>query len=181
MHKRAVKMNEKQASRWLLAGALCLSLWWLTGCASPRDRAPDVLVTEAEMRAEYERVVALVSDQEYQVRHILVQHKEEADAALRRIRAGEPFGAVAHSVSRDPGSAMEGGDLGWNDPRNFVGEFSRAMVRLAPAGMTQEPVRSPFGWHVIEVTGVRKAVMPPFEEVKEQIARRLRQKRAAAL
>lgn len=137
-------------------------------------------VSEAEMRAEYERIAARVTDKEYNVRHILVEHRWQAEIALTRIRAGESFGAVARDLSQDPGSAPEGGEMGWNGPKNFVDDFSDAMVRLAPKGLNAEPVKSRFGWHVIEVTATRTAQIPPFEAVKDQIRRRLEQRASAA-
>lgn len=144
----------------------------LTACASPQ-------VSEAEARAEYEKIVALISSSEYNVRHILVESKSQAATALNRIRAGESFGSVARELSQDPGSAPQGGELGWNDPRNFVPEFSKAMITLTPNGMTKEPVRSPFGWHIIEVNEIRKAAVPPFEEVQDKIVSRLKKRKAA--
>lgn len=133
-------------------------------------------VSEAEMKAEYERIAARITDKEYNVRHVLVEHRWQAEIALGRIKAGESFGAVARDVSKDPGSAPEGGEMGWNGPKNFVEDFSDAMVRLAPKGLNPEPVKSRFGWHVIEVTDTRAAQIPPFEAVKEQIRKRLEQK-----
>lgn len=133
-------------------------------------------VSEDEARAEYDRIVARMTDQEYNVRHILVEHRWQAEAALARIKSGEAFGSVARDLSQDPGSAPQGGEMGWNVPKNFVPEFSDAMVRLAPSGLTAEPVKSPFGWHVIEVTSLRKVQAPPFDEVRDQIVKRLKQK-----
>lgn len=134
-------------------------------------------VSESETRAEYDRIVARMTDQEYNVRHILVEHRWQAEAALVRIKSGEAFGPVARDVSQDPGSAPQGGEMGWNVPAHFVPEFSEAMVRLGASGLTAEPVKSPFGWHVIEVTGMRKEQPPPFDELKDQIAKRLKQKK----
>lgn len=157
----------------IILGTLLATAALVSACST-------IQVSEAEARAEYEKVVAQMTGQEYDVRHILVEHRWQADAALNRIKAGESFGTVARDVSQDPGSAPEGGEMGWNGPKNFVPEFSEAMVRLGPNGLTQEPVKSPFGWHVIEVTGVRKAQVPPFDEVKDQILKRLKQKKALA-
>ena len=146
---------------------------YLSACAGPQ-------ISESEARAEYAKIVSLISSNEYNVRHILVESQSQATAALTRIKAGESFGSVAREVSQDQGSAPQGGEMGWNDPRNFVPEFSKAMVTLTPNGLTQEPVRSPFGWHIIEVTATRKSTVPPFEEVRDKIMQRLKQKRVAA-
>jgi peptidyl-prolyl cis-trans isomerase C len=159
-------------SRATCAIAVCLATL-VAACAS----APQV--TDEEVRAEYDRVVASVwSGNEYQVRHILLERQDQAQAALQRIQSGEPFAQVAAAVSTDPGSRVRGGELGWNIPEHFVPEFSRAMVALAPKGLKAEPVKTQFGWHVVEVTSIRKAVPPPFEQLKGGIAERLRQSKA---
>jgi len=136
--------------------------------------------SEAEVRAEYDRIVARMTDKEYNVRHILVEHLWQAEAALARIKSGESFGSVARDLSTDPGSAPKGGEMGWNSPDIFPPEFSETMVRLVPKGLAAEPVKSPYGWHVIEVTSSRKLQHPSFEQVKDKIAKRLKQKRESA-
>lgn len=143
------------------------------------ERRAATEVTDAEVRAEYDRYVALHGDHEYKIRHILVETQADAHAALDRIKAGESFDSVARAVSKDPGSASQGGDLGWSVPRDFVPEFGAAMVALAPRGLAVAPIRSTFGWHVIEVTDVRPSVFPPFESVKGQIVENLRKRKAA--
>ncbi|WP_310341333.1 peptidylprolyl isomerase [Pelomonas aquatica] len=125
-------------------------------------------VTEAQVRAEYDRFVAL-GPTEYRVRHLLVQTRELADAALARIRGGEPFEAVAAAVSADSGSRAKGGDLGWSLPVYFAPPFADAVKRLAPRGLSESPVQTQFGWHVIEVSEVRPRLVPPFEQVKARI------------
>jgi len=93
------------------------------------------------------------------VRHILVTPneiidddtaKQRLDDALEKIRAGEDFGEQAKLLSDDPGSANLGGDLGWSSPGTFVPEFD-AVVDRTEIGVTSEPFRSQFGWHVLEV------------------------------
>jgi hypothetical protein len=133
--------------------------------------------TEAQVRAEYDRFVNL-GPTDYKVRHLLVATREQADAALARIRGGEPFAAVAAAVSMDSGSRAKGGDLGWSLPVYFVPPFAEAIKRLAPRGMSEAPVQTPFGWHVIEVTEVRPRVVPPYEQLKGRIVETL-EKRAA--
>ncbi|MBW8892069.1 MAG: peptidylprolyl isomerase, partial [Burkholderiales bacterium] len=134
-------------------------------------------VTEAQVRAEYDRFVAL-GPTEYRVRHLLVQTREQADAALARIRGGEPFEAVAAAVSVDTGSRAKGGDLGWSLPVYFAPPFADAVKRLAPRGISEAPVQTQFGWHVIEVSEVRPRAVPPFEQVKARIQEAL-ERRAA--
>lgn len=137
------------------------------------------VITEAQMRAEYDRLVknwpaARAGEIEYDVRHILVATREQADAALARIRSGERFEDVAKAVSADSGSAHKGGRLGWSQSTHFVKEFSDAMRALVSGGGVGAPVRTPFGWHLIEVLDVREPLPPPYEELKDRIERRLR-------
>jgi len=93
------------------------------------------------------------------VRHILVTPDEIIDEetaqqrledAIERINGGEAFGEVAKLLSDDPGSANNGGEMGWSDPGTFVPEFEEIMAELVP-GTLSEPFRSRFGWHVMEV------------------------------
>jgi hypothetical protein len=101
--------------------------------------------------------------------------RAEAEATLARLRAGEDFAAVATEVSDDPGSASRGGDLGCNPPDSgFVTAFEDA-VYAQPVGVVGEPVRTPFGYHLILV---RSRGVLPFEEVEDDIARILEQERA---
>ncbi|WP_374674153.1 peptidylprolyl isomerase [Ideonella sp.] len=156
------------------AAAACTAAVLLCACTSTSPQ-----VTDDEVRREYDRVVAQAySGKEYDVRHILVQTRGQAEAGLRRIKSGEPFAQVAMDLSADPGSNQNGGELGWILPDHFVPEFSRAMVSLDPSGMTAEPVPTRFGWHIIEVTRVRNPSPPPFDEVKDRLAERLRQGKA---
>ena len=80
----------------------------------------------------------------------------------------------------DPGSGQQGGDLGWAPPNAFVKPFSDAMVALKTGEITQTPVKSQFGFHIIKLEEIRDAQVPPFEEVKGQIAESLQQKKLQA-
>lgn len=107
------------------------------------------------------------------VRHILVKPNEVLDdeaarefiASLKqRIESGEDFAELAKEHSDDIGSAQEGGELGWTNPGQMVPEFETAMAG-AEVGTLTEPVRSEFGWHILEVTGRRT------ENFAEQVRR----------
>ena len=82
--------------------------------------------------------------------HILVATQQAADEARGRIEAGEDFGDVAREVSTDPGTAPNGGDLGWFTREEMVPAFADAAFSL-PVGDVSQPVASEFGWHVIKV------------------------------
>ena len=126
-------------------------------------------VTDADVRAQYDRIVARMARTEYATRHILVTTQAQAQTALDRIRAGEPFAAVAQAASQDPSSKEAGGQLGWAAANSYTPEFAAAVTALAPRGLVAAPVKSRFGWHVIEVTDARPALIPDFESKREEI------------
>ena len=112
-------------------------------------------------------------EDEYHARHILVPTEDEAKAALARVKGGEDFAKVADEVSKDPGS--QGGDLGWFTKDKMVPEFAEAAAKL-DKGQISDPVKSQFGWHVIKLEDKRQKTFPPFEQVRDQVARYVVQK-----
>ena len=131
--------------------------------------------TDAEARAEYDRIKASNGDKEYRARHILVEKEEDAKALIAQIKGGAKFEDLAKKNSKDPGSAENGGDLDWANPGNYVPEFSAAMTKLQKGQVTDTPVKSQFGFHIIKLEDVRAVQFPAFEEVKEQIVQRQNQ------
>jgi peptidyl-prolyl cis-trans isomerase C len=131
-------------------------------------------VSDADLKAEYDRIRAGVGDKEYKARHILVETEDEAKAIIVKLNKGEKFEDLA-SVSKDPGSKATGGALEWNSPSGYVKPFSDAMVKLEKGKYTEQPVQSRFGWHVILLEDVRPAKFPSLEEVKPQLTERIQQ------
>ncbi|WP_296869617.1 peptidylprolyl isomerase [Tibeticola sp.] len=131
-------------------------------------------VTDAELKEEYAKFVAANSGKEYRARHILVDSEDEAKKLIAQIKGGAKFEDVAKKASKDPGSGANGGDLDWASPNNFVPEFSDAMVKLSKGQMTDTPVKSQFGWHIIRLDDVRDAKLPTFEELNDQQKAQLR-------
>jgi peptidyl-prolyl cis-trans isomerase C len=132
------------------------------------------VATDDAMKKTYEEVAkAQKPETEIHARHILVPTEDDAQAALKRVKAGEDFAKVAKELSKDPGS--EGGDLGWFTKDRMVPEFAEAAFKLEP-GQVSEPVKSQFGWHIIKVEGKREKAFPAFDEVKDQVARYVVQK-----
>jgi peptidyl-prolyl cis-trans isomerase C len=129
-------------------------------------------VPDEALRKEYDSIKAQMGDKEYKVRHILVEKEDEAKDIIVQLQKGEKFEKLAER-SKDPGSKASGGDLDWNAPGNFVKPFSDAMVKLDKGKFTTVPVQTQFGWHVIEVDDIREAKVPPFDEVKTQLAQRM--------
>lgn len=135
--------------------------------------------TDAEARAEYDRIKASNGDKEYRARHILVEKEEDAKALIAQIKGGAKFEDLAKKNSKDPGSAENGGDLDWANPGNYVPEFSAAMTKLQKGQVTDAPVKSQFGFHIIKLEDVRAVQFPAFEEVKDQIIQRQNQVKVA--
>ncbi|MGE4244087.1 peptidylprolyl isomerase [Ramlibacter sp.] len=136
-------------------------------------------VTDAEVKAEYDKFAAANGGKEYRARHILVEKEDEAKKIIADVKKGQKFEDIAKKQSKDPGSGANGGDLDWATASSFVPEFSQAMIKLTKGQMTQEPVKSQFGWHIIRVDDVREAQLPKMEEVKPQIAQQLQQQKLA--
>ncbi len=134
-------------------------------------------VTEAKVKAEYDKLKQEQGEVlEYNVRHILVEDEATANDITEQLKSGSAsFEALAKAQSKDPGSAAQGGSLGWASVDNYVAPFADA-VRNTPKGkMTDTPVQTQFGWHVIEVVDERPVAFPPFEEVRTQLEEMMRQ------
>jgi peptidyl-prolyl cis-trans isomerase C len=134
-------------------------------------------VTDADIKAEYDKFVAANGGKEYRARHILVEKEDEALALIAQIKKGGSFEDLAKKASKDPGSGANGGDLDWAAAGSYVPEFSGAMVKLDKGQMTDTPVKSQFGFHIIRVDDVREAQLPKLEDVKPQIAQQLQQQK----
>ena len=137
-------------------------------------------VTDAEIKAEYDKFVAANGGKEYKARHILVEKEEDARKIIADIKKGAKFEDIAKKQSKDPGSGANGGDLDWASPNSYVPEFAEALLKLNKGQMTDAPVKSQFGWHVIRVDDVRTAQLPKLEDVRPQIAQQLQQQKLAA-
>ncbi|MCX8521852.1 MAG: peptidylprolyl isomerase [Rhodoferax sp.] len=136
-------------------------------------------VTDEEAKAEYDKFTATNSGKEYKARHILVAKEAEAKDIIAKIKKGAKFEDLAKKLSKDPGSGAKGGDLDWANPGNYVKEFSAALTSLQKGKMTETPVKSQFGYHIIRLDDVRDAQLPKFEDIKPQISQQLLQQKMA--
>ena len=132
-------------------------------------------VTDAEAKAEYDKFKAQATGTEYRARHILVEGEEDAKALIAQIKGGAKFEDLAKAKSKDPGSGANGGDLDFAKPDAYVAEFGQAMAKLKKGEMTETPVKTQFGFHIIRLDDTREAQFPSFDEVKPQIQQRLAQ------
>jgi peptidyl-prolyl cis-trans isomerase C len=134
-------------------------------------------VTEADIRAEYDKFKAQAAGTEIRARHILVEKEEEAKALIQQIKGGMSFEELAKKNSKDPGSGANGGDLDYANPASYVPEFAQALQKLQKGEMTEEPVKTQFGYHIIRYEDSRPAQFPEFDAVKPQIQQRLAQQK----
>lgn len=132
-------------------------------------------IGEEQIKAEYDRLVGAMNQNEYKARHILVKTKDEAENIIKELDAGKDFIAMAKKYSTGP-SADSGGDLGWFVPQRMVQPFADAVIALEKGQYTKQPVETQFGWHVILLEDTRQKAPPPFDQVKPQIEMMLKRK-----
>jgi peptidyl-prolyl cis-trans isomerase C len=133
-------------------------------------------ISDDALKAEYERIKAGIVGTEYKARHILVQSEAEAKAIIVQLKKDPAaFAKIASTRSKDSGSAQRGGDLGWFDPRRMVPEFSAALEKLEKGKITETPVKTQFGYHVIQLEDSRPIPSPSLEEVKPQLTQQMQQ------
>lgn len=134
-------------------------------------------ITDADVKKAYDAQVAEAKDEkEVRARHILLANEKEAKEAKSKLDAGKSFEDVARELSKDSGSAKQGGDLGYFTRDKMVPEFASAAFGLKK-GEVSGPVKSPFGFHIIKVEDVRKKAVPSFAESKEAIRAALQEKK----
>ncbi|WP_283204918.1 peptidylprolyl isomerase [Chitinivorax sp. B] len=140
-------------------------------------------VADAEIKAEYDKFkeAQAANGKEFRARHILVKEEKQAKDLLAQLKKGAKFDQLASKHSEDKGSAAKGGDLDWSTPGNYVKPFADAMTKLQKGQVTQEPVKSEFGYHIIKLEDTREAPVPSLDEMKPQIAQFLQQKQLESL
>jgi peptidyl-prolyl cis-trans isomerase C len=134
-------------------------------------------VTDADLKAEYDKFAAANGGKEYKARHILVDKEADAKSIIATLKKGGKFEDIAKKKSKDTGSGANGGDLDWANPSSYVPEFSAALLKLNKGQLSAEPIKTQFGYHVIRVDDVRDVKLPAFEEVKPQISQQMQQEK----
>ena len=133
-------------------------------------------VSEAALKAEYDRIKATITGSEYKARHILVEKESEARDIIAKLKKDTAaFAKLAAEKSKDPGSKARGGDLGWFDVSRMVPEFGEAVGKLQKGKFTEEPVKTQFGYHVILLEDSKPIEAPPFDDVKASLSQQLQQ------
>ncbi len=140
------------------------------------DLTKKLTPTEADVRKEYERVKAERSGEvgkQYKSRHILVKEEADAKQIIADLDAGGDFAAIAKEKSQDTGTKEEGGQLDWSEAEGYVQPFGEALKALKKGERTKEPVKTSYGYHIIELEDVKSVPFPEFDQVKPQIQQQL--------
>lgn len=132
-------------------------------------------ISEDEMKKEYEKARAGSLGREYKARHILVETEDEAKLVITQLKKGGSFDRIAADKSKDTGSKARGGDLDWGPAGRYVPAFGQALSKLKKGEVTETPVQTQFGWHVIRLDDERPLKFPSYEELKPQIQQEMRQ------
>lgn len=152
--------------------------------------ATKLTVDDAMIEKRYEELMPeLGGAEQRQARHILIripgdatpetvdQARKKADELRARLISGADFAALAKAESADSGSAEQGGDLGYFERGSMTPAFEEAAFTL-PLNTLSEPVRTPFGFHLIEVTGIRPSTAPPLAEIRDTLRQRVQRELA---
>ena len=141
-----------------------------------QDLIKNSTASDDMLKAEYEKIKAKITGTEYKARHILVEKESDAKDIIAKLKKDPGlFEKLAMEKSKDAGSKVRGGELGWFDLSRMVPEFGAAASKLEKGAITQEPVKTQFGYHVIQLEDSRPIEAPPFEEVKPQLAQHIQQ------
>ena len=138
-------------------------------------------ISDAQLKSDYDKYVVQLGDKEYKVRHILVDKEDDAKAIIASLKKGESFEKLAKEKSKDTGSKDNGGDLDWAPAGRYVPEFGNAVKALPKGQLSETPVKSPFGYHVIRVDDSRAMKVPGFDEVKDKFRQQAQQDQVARL
>jgi peptidyl-prolyl cis-trans isomerase C len=127
-------------------------------------------ITQERLQQRYlEKLKSMPAEEEVQARHILVATEAEAKDLLAELKKGTAFDKLAREKSTDKASGAEGGDLGWFKRTDMVKEFSDAAFALKKGELSDAPIKTQFGYHIVKVEDRRQAPPPSFEELADQI------------
>jgi peptidyl-prolyl cis-trans isomerase D len=141
-------------------------------------------LSDADLRAAYDKDKSrLEVPEKRHARHILITGKEDAAATahtqqvLAQVKSGKDFGELAKQYSQDPGSAQNGGDLGWAERSTFVKPFADALFAMKP-GEIAGPVKTQYGYHIIRLDEIQAGKAKSFEEARPELEAQVRRARA---
>jgi peptidyl-prolyl cis-trans isomerase D len=156
--------------------------------------ASKVTVDDAQLKAFYDEQKTKTPErftqaEQRRVSHILLSVnnakedaavKLKAEGILKRAQAGEDFGKLAKEFSQDPGSATQGGDLGWSERKVFVGPFADAAFGMK-VDEIQGPVKTQFGYHILKLIGIQPATVKTFEQSRAELETEFKRNEAERL
>ena len=143
-------------------------------------------ITDADVRAEYDKQVALSKEpknsKEYQVSQIVVATEAEALALMKQIKDPSSFAILAKEKSLDKTTSEKGGLVGWALASQLAAPMNEIVPTLTKGKIAPKPIQTNVGWYIIQLDDVKPIVIPPFDQVKENIARAMiQQKRQEAI
>jgi peptidyl-prolyl cis-trans isomerase C len=148
---------------------LILSVW-------SQDKLKTLKISDEELKAAYDKRMESQAKEEYKARHILLKTVEEAKAVIVELKKGTDFAELAKTKSTGP-SSSKGGDLGWFAPSAMVAPFADVVEKMAKEAISETPVKTEFGYHVIKLEDKRPIKLPSFDTVKPQLQRVIEQKK----
>lgn len=133
-------------------------------------------ISDADLQKQYEQFKSSMGTNEYKVSHILVDNEADAKAIIEQLKKNpNDFGKIAKEKSKDPGSKDNNGDLDWGPAARYVKPFADAVQSQPKGQISQAPVKTDFGYHIIRVDDVRPLKVPEFADLKEQFRQRAQQ------
>src|ERR1022692_2501420 len=150
--------------------------------------AGQITVKDEDLQAYYDKNKSRYSENEKRhAHHILISIGDANAAALAKaqrvlaeLKAGKDFGELARKYSGDPGSATQGGDLGWAEQSAYVGAFAAALFKMQP-GLTSDPVKTQFGYHIIKLDEIRPAHVLTLADGRARIEAEYRRAQASEI
>ncbi|MFA5592294.1 MAG: peptidylprolyl isomerase [Micavibrio sp.] len=146
------------------------------------QRAVDKVISQSDIKKKYDEVIGKAPTiEEIKASHILVGSEGQAKDLIEKLKGGADFAKLAAEFSADTGNKDQGGDLGWFAKQDMVPEFADAAFALGKGKLSEQPVQTEFGWHVVKVEDKRNRPKPSLEEVAPMIQAELRRERLESM
>ena len=126
-------------------------------------------ITKNEIKKSYDSLVNKFNKNDYKASHILVTTKDEAKGIIKSLKKGGDFKELAKLNSIDKGTLNNGGDLGWFAADDMVESFSNVIQKMVVSEVTDYPVQSQFGWHIIQLNEIKPSLPPSLDEKIDDI------------
>ncbi len=141
-----------------------------------QEKLSQAPISDAQLKAKYDKMKQeAMNSKQYKVSHILVKDQKTADKIIAQLKKGSKFADLAKKYSTDPGSKNNGGDLGWSDASNYVPEFSAAVKTLQKGQYTMAPIKTQFGYHIIELNDTKtgSSNFASYDKMKDQLKQQM--------